>query len=76
MNLQTILTCAQSTARQQLAAFGCVNPDVEALISEVESLLAPAPVEEPPEVAQVEAQAEAAFMNDVPHEQYTHEGDN
>ena len=73
MNLQTVLMCAQSTARQQLAAFGCVNPDVEALISEVESLLAPAPVEEPPEVAQVEA--EAAFMNDVPHEQYTHADD-
>lgn len=44
MNLDTILMCAQKVARQQVASLGCVDADVQALIDEVESLLAPAPV--------------------------------
>lgn len=54
MNLNTILMCAQMTARQQIAALGYVDADVQALIDEVESLLVPdavvedAPVEEKP----------------------------
>lgn len=46
MNLNTVLMCAQVTARQQLAGLGYVGDDVQALVAEVESLLAPAPVEE------------------------------
>jgi hypothetical protein len=41
MNLETILACAQLAARHQL---GAVDADVQALIDEVESLLAPEPV--------------------------------
>jgi hypothetical protein len=49
MNLNTILMCAQMTARQQIAALGYVDADVQALIDEVESLLAPdAVVEDAP----------------------------
>ena len=42
MNLETVAMCAQFTARQQLAALGCVSEDVQALIDE----LTPAPVVE------------------------------
>jgi hypothetical protein len=56
MNLQTVLMCAQATARQQMAAFNFVGDDVQALIAEVESLLAPDPgVEETPVVEEVPA---------------------
>jgi hypothetical protein len=49
MNLDTVLMCAQMTARQQIAALGYVDADVQALIDEVESLLVPdAVVEEAP----------------------------
>jgi starch synthase len=41
MNLETVLACAQTTARQQLASLGCVDADVQTLIDEVASLLAP-----------------------------------
>jgi hypothetical protein len=44
MNLETILMCAQTAARHQQTALGVVGADVQALIDEVESLLAPAPV--------------------------------
>lgn len=42
MNLDTVLMCAQVTARQQLAALGTVGDDVQALIDE----LTPAPAVE------------------------------
>jgi hypothetical protein len=35
MNLDTVLMCAQMTARQQIAALGCVGEDVQALIDEL-----------------------------------------
>jgi hypothetical protein len=40
MNLDTVLMCAQMTARQQIAALGYAGEDVQALIDE----LTPAPV--------------------------------
>jgi hypothetical protein len=42
MNTETVLMCAQITARQQLASLGFVGEDVQALIDE----LTPAPVVE------------------------------
>lgn len=39
MNLDTVLMCAQATARHQLAALGCVGDDVQELLDE----LTPAP---------------------------------
>jgi hypothetical protein len=52
MNTETILMCAQVTARQQLASLGFVGEDVQALIDE----LTPAPVveEAAPVVEEVE----------------------
>jgi hypothetical protein len=41
MNLETILKCAEVTARQQLTALGHVSGDVQELIDEVASLLVP-----------------------------------
>jgi hypothetical protein len=46
MNLDIVLMCAHVTARQQLSAYNYVSEDVQALIAEIESLLAPAPVVE------------------------------
>jgi hypothetical protein len=37
MNLNTVLMCAQATARQQLVAFNYVGEDVQALIDELTS---------------------------------------
>lgn len=51
MNLDTVLMCAQMTARQQLSALGYVDADVQALIDEVESLLVPDTVVEEAPVA-------------------------
>jgi hypothetical protein len=62
MNLDTVLMCAQLVAAQQTAALGCVDPKVQALIDE----LTPAPVEEPAEVAVVEAEAEALEAQEAP----------
>lgn len=62
MNLDTVLMCAQATARQQLAAFNHVGEDVQALIDE----LTTAPAVEPPEVAQAEAQAEETEVVETP----------
>jgi hypothetical protein len=62
MNLETVLMCAQTTARQQLAALGHVGDDVQALIDE----LAPAPVVE--EAAPVVEEA-APVVEEVPAEE-------
>lgn len=53
MNMDTVLKCAQMAARQQEAFLGAVDADIQALLAEL------TPVEEPPEVAQAEAEAEA-----------------
>jgi predicted urease superfamily metal-dependent hydrolase len=61
MNLLTILSCAQSVARQQLSAFGYVDAEVQSLIDEVESLLVPdSVVEEVVEEAAPVVEEEAA----------------
>lgn len=41
MNLETVLLCAQATARQQLTALGYVGDDVQELLDTVQQLLAP-----------------------------------
>jgi hypothetical protein len=61
MNLKTVLMCAQTTARHQIAALGAVDSDVQALIDELDA----PPVEKTPVVRAkrtkppVEAPAEA-----------------
>jgi hypothetical protein len=58
MNLETILKCAETTARHQMAGLGYVTPEVQELIAEVESLLAPAPVvEDAPKTKKTKAAA-------------------
>ena len=52
MNLDTVLMCAQMTARQQIAALGCVGQDVQDLIDE----LAPAPAAEVEQVPEAEVE--------------------
>ena len=47
MNLDTVLMCAQVTARQQISALGHVGDDVQALIDELASAPA-ATVEQAP----------------------------
>jgi hypothetical protein len=50
MNLDTVLICANTTARLQLASLGYVAEDVQALIDE----LSPTPVAEVQQVAAAE----------------------
>jgi hypothetical protein len=68
MNLDTVLMCAQATARQQVAALGCVGADVQELLDE----LAPAPVvEEAPAAVETpveEAPVEAPMAEEAPVE--------
>lgn len=46
MNLETVLKCAKAAANMQLGALGHVQADIQSLIDEVESLLAPVEVVE------------------------------
>ena len=70
----------RTKAAQYAAMFGAADTALEALIAKVEGQL-PAPVveapveDETPEVEPEDAAARAAFMDGVPHEQYTHEDD-
>lgn len=72
MNNETVLMCAQMTARQQLAALGYVGADVQALLDE----LTPAPEAEVEEAAPAaeepaaeEPAAEAEVQQVAPEEQ-------
>lgn len=47
MNKETIRKCAELAARQQLAAFGVVEEDIQALLAELDAADA-APKAEPP----------------------------
>ena len=64
MNLDTVLMCAQVTARQQLAVFGNVSEEVQALIDE----LTPAPVVEEAAPVVEEAAPVAEEVEQVPAE--------
>jgi hypothetical protein len=88
MNLETVLMCAHVAARQQMSGFGFVDAEVQALIDELTPAPVVEEVAEAEEaapeaeeiVAVVEeavpaaedATALAAFLDDVPHEQFTH----
>ena len=63
MNTETLLMCVQMTARQQLAALGCVSDEVQALLDE----LTPAPVAEEPaaEVQQVAPEEQSVEVQQV-----------
>lgn len=64
MNLDTVLMCAQLTARQQLAALGNVSEEVQALIDE----LTPAPVVEEAAPVVEEAAPVSKEVEQVPAE--------
>jgi hypothetical protein len=73
-----VIDAVRSKATQYTAMYGVADPALEALITKITPAQAPAveevvAVEEPPEVAEAEAAAEAAFLDDVPHEQHTEE---
>jgi hypothetical protein len=55
MNLDTVLMCAKMTANSQRAGLGYVDPEVQALIDEVESLLVPDEVVEEAPVVEEDA---------------------
>jgi hypothetical protein len=55
MNLDTVLKCANLAANKQLAFLGYVDADIQELLDELTAATA-----EPAEVAQIEAEAEAA----------------
>lgn len=55
MNLDTVLMCAKMTANNQRAGLGYVDPEVQALIDEVESLLVPDEVVEETPVVEEDA---------------------
>jgi len=57
MNLLTILSCARMAAATQQSALGYVDSEVQLLIDEVTSLLAPDPVVEEPAPVVEEARA-------------------
>lgn len=61
MNLETVLTCAKMAAAVQQSGLGYVSQEIQDLINE----LAPPVVEEPVEVAQAEAEAEAMEAAEV-----------
>ena len=67
-----VLSALRAQQTQYQAMFGSADAAIAELIAKVEGQL---PEPEPVEVAQAEAAAEAAFMNDEPHEQHTHEDD-
>jgi hypothetical protein len=70
---QLVLDALQSSAARYAAMFGTIDPVLQTLIAKVENQL-PQPVVEELETAEDKA-AEAAFLDGVPHEQYTHEED-
>ena len=37
MNIDTVRMCAETTARQQLAALGCIGDDVQELLAELDA---------------------------------------
>ena len=62
-----VLTALRAQQTQYQAMFGSADSAIAELIAKVESQL--------PEPEPVEAAAEAAFINDEPHDQHTHEYD-
>jgi len=70
---QLVLDALHGSAARYAALFGAIDPALQALIAKVEGQL-PQPVVEEPALAEDKA-AEAAFLDGVPHEQYTHEED-
>ena len=70
---QLVLDALQGSAARYAALFGVIDPSLQALIAKVEGQL-PQPVVEQPAPMEDKA-AEAAFLDGVPHEQYTHEED-
>ena len=61
------LNAVRAKHAQTLSAYGFDDLELAALLAKMESHAAPVVVEEPAAVA--------AFMDDVPHEQFTHEED-
>jgi hypothetical protein len=74
-----VLGAVRARAAQYLSSMGVNDSALDALTDKIQSQFTPAvveaapEVEEPPEVAEAEAAAEAAFLDDVPHEQHTEE---
>jgi hypothetical protein len=70
-----VLNSVRAKYAQTLSAYGVEDADLVALLTKIESQLTPAvAVEEPPTKAKkAKAAAEAAFLDDVPHEQHTEE---
>ena len=68
-----ILNSVRAKYAQTLSAYGFEDADLVALLAKIESQLTPAvAVEETPAKAKkAKAAAEAAFLDDVPHEQHT-----
>lgn len=61
MNLDTVRKCAELAASIRLASLGVVDADIAELLAELNAATA-----EPPEVAQIEAQAEAVEAAEAP----------
>lgn len=74
---QLVLDSVRARHAQYLSAYGVDDPDLAVLLDKIQSQLTPVAVvqADPPDVVAAEEAAEAAFLNDVPHEQYTHEDD-
>ena len=74
---QIVLDSVRAKYAQTLSAYGVEDPDLVALLEKIQSQLTLVAVvqADPPDVVAAEEAAEAAFLNDVPHEQYTHEDD-
>ena len=67
-----VLGAVRAKAAQYLSAMGVTDPDLEALMAKIEAQFTPV-VEAAPVVE--EPAAVAAFMDEVSHEQFTHEED-
>ena len=71
-----VASAVRTKAAQYLAMFGVADPVLDALLAKIEGQL-PTPVVEETVVVEEPAPAAAveAFMDEVPHEQFTEEAD-
>ena len=69
-----LLTVLKEKAQQELAAYGVTHPTLAAFIEKLSGHVDASKPEPTPE-PEPEPAAVAAFMDGVPHEQFTHEDD-
>ena len=72
-----VLGAIRARAAQYLSSQGVNDPALDALVDKIQSQFTPVAIEEAPveDEAPEDKAALAAFMDGVPHEQFTHDDD-